>query len=168
MRKRRALYLFGALGGILFLSKRAKGPHMHHQKEIVRRYVEEPWTKGVDVLDELVSPDFVGYDPTSPEPIRGIQGAKDFTTVYKTAFPDGGLTVDEILGDGDHVAVRWTGRGTHEGELMGIPPTGKQVTVSGASFFRLSSDHKIAEQHTTWDTHGMLIQLGVAEAPVSA
>jgi steroid delta-isomerase-like uncharacterized protein len=167
MRKRRALYLLGALGGVVFLSKRSKGALMHHQKEIVRSFIEDPWTKGLDVLDELVSPDFVGYDPTLPEPIRGIDGVKEFTKMFKSAFPDGGLTIDEIVGDGDHVAVRWTGRGTHEGELMGIPPTGKEVTLSGASFLHLSG-HKIVEDHSTWDTHGMLVQLGVAEAPVSA
>lgn len=140
---------------------------MHHQKEIVRRFIEEPWEKGADVLDELVAPDYIGYDPSMPEPLRGVQAAKDFVKTYKAAYPDSTVTADEIIGEGDHVAVRWTARGTHEGDLMGMAATGKQVTVSGMSFFHLS-EHKIVEGWSNWDTFGMLVQLGVVEAPVSA
>ncbi len=140
---------------------------MHHQKEIVRRFIEEPWDKGVDVLDELLSPDYVGYDPSMPEPLRGVQAAKDFFQTYKAAYPDAGVAVDEILGEGDRVAVRWTARGTHEDDLMGMAPAGKQVTISGMSFFHLS-EHKIVEEWSNWDTFGMLVQLDVVEAPVSA
>jgi len=68
--------------------------------------------------------------------------------------------IDEQLAEGDLVASRWTGRGTHQGELMGIPPTGKQVTVSGITISRVKNG-KVVEEWSNWDTLGMLQQLGV-------
>src|SRR5436190_2066921 len=70
------------------------------------------------------------------------------------------ITVDEQIAEGDKVASRWTGRGTHDGDLMGVAPTGKQVTVSGLTFSRLANG-KVVEEYTNWDTFGMMQQLGV-------
>jgi steroid delta-isomerase-like uncharacterized protein len=141
--------------------------HHDHNKEIARRFVEEPWSN-VEVVEELVSPDFAGYDPSMPEAIRGVEGAREFIQGYKSAFPDVKITAEEVFGERDLVAVRWTGRGTHQGELMGIAPTGKQVTVTGISISRHADDGKIVEEWSNWDALGMMVQLGVAQAPVSA
>ncbi len=73
------------------------------------------------------------------------------------------MTVEQQFAEGDLVATRWTARGTHEGELIGIQPTGKQVTVSGMTTFRLSGG-KIVEEFTQWDNPGMLQQLGAIPA----
>jgi len=129
-------------------------------KEIVRRLGVEPWEGNLGVIDELTAPDYVGHDPSMPEPQRGPEGIKEFVSGYLAAFPDGKFTIDEQLAEGDLVATRWTGRGSHQGELMGIPPTGKQVTVSGITISRVVKG-KVVEEWTNWDTLGMLQQLGV-------
>lgn len=137
---------------------------MSDNKEIVRRLNEEPWSGNFAVIDELASPDYVGYDPATPEPTRGPQGLKDFVQEYLSAFPDGRVTVDQQIADGDYVATRWTGRGTHQGELMGFAPTGKQVTVTGITISRIAGG-KVAEEWSNWDTLGMLQQIGAVPAP---
>ena len=136
-------------------------------KEIVRRVTTEPWTGNYAVIDVLVAADFVGHDPALPEPMRGPAGLKQFFDDFLAAFPDGSQTIETQLAEGDYVATRWTGRGTHKGELMGIPATGKQVTVSGITISRLS-DGKVAEEWATWDTLGMMQQLGAVPAPTTA
>ena len=128
-------------------------------KEIVRRLGVEPWEGKLGVIDELVAPDYVGHDPAQPE-MHGPEGIKEFITGYLAGFPDGRITIDGQLAEGDMVATRWTGRGTHQGELMGIPPTGKQVTVSGITISRVKNG-KVVEEWSNWDTLGMLQQLGV-------
>ena len=128
-------------------------------KDIVRRLGVEPWEGNVGVIDDLVSADYVGHDPAQPD-MHGPAGVKTFITTYLSAFPDGSITIDGQLAEGDLVATRWTGRGTHNGELMGIPPSGKEVTVSGITISRLQ-DGKVVEEWQNWDTLGMLQQLGV-------
>ena len=135
-------------------------------KEIVRRLGVEPWEGNLGVIDELVAPDYVGHDPAQPE-MHGPEGIKEFITGYLAGFPDGRITIDGQLAEGDMVATRWTGRGTHQGELMGIPPTGKQVTVSGITISRVKNG-KVVEEWSNWDTLGMLQQLGVVPAMAGA
>ena len=127
-------------------------------KAIVRRAFEEPWKGNLDVVDDLVASDYVGHDPASPAPLRGPEGVKEFISTYRAAFPDARITVEQQLAEGNFVTTRWSGRGTHEGELMGIQPTGKQVTVSGLTISRLVGG-KIVEEFQNWDTFGMLQKL---------
>jgi steroid delta-isomerase-like uncharacterized protein len=129
-------------------------------KKIIRRLAEEPWTGNLDVIDELVDAKYIGYDPAAPEPLRGPAGFKEFVSTYRAAYSDAKLTVDDQIAEGDKVTTRWTGRGTHDGDLMGIAPTGKQVTVTGITISRLANG-KVVEEWTQWDTLGMLQQLGV-------
>jgi steroid delta-isomerase-like uncharacterized protein len=100
---------------------------------------------------------------TRPEPVRGIDGAKVEVTGYRTAFPDILLTIDHQVAAGEYVVTRWTARGTHEGDLDGIPPTGKSVTTTGISAVRVV-DGKIVEDHTEWNALGLMAQLGVVPA----
>ena len=132
-------------------------------KAIVRRAFEEPWKGNLDVIDELIAKDYIGHDPANPEPLRGPAGVKEFISTYRAAFPDARITVEQQLAEGDLVATRWTGRGTHEGELMGISPTGKRVTVSGLTISRLEGG-KIVEEFQNWDTFGMMQQLEAVPA----
>ena len=126
-----------------------------------RRILEEVFGAGnFDVVDELVAADAKGHDPALPQPTIGPAGLKESAGGYRGAFPDLKLTVEQVVAEGDHVAIRWTARGTHKGELFGIAPTGKQATVSGITIDRWA-DGKIAESWTNWDTLGMLQQLGV-------
>jgi steroid delta-isomerase-like uncharacterized protein len=140
---------------------------MADAKEIVRQLFEEPWKGNLDVIDKYVAPEYVGHDPSEPDPIRGPEGFRTFVQKYLTGFPDGRITVDDQIMEGDQVATRWTGRGTNTGEIPGISPTGKQVTVSGLTISKLR-DGKLIEDWTTWDTLGMLVQLGAIPAPARA
>ena len=140
---------------------------MADTKKIIRRLLEEPWTGNFDAIDEHVAPSYVGHDASEPEPIRGPEGYKAQVSKYLTGFPDGRVTADDIVAEGDKVAARWTGRGTQTGEIAGIAPTGKQVTVTGFTLFRLEGEH-VVEDWSTWDTLGMLVQLGAVPAPTQA
>jgi steroid delta-isomerase-like uncharacterized protein len=129
-------------------------------KVIVRRLLEEPWKGDLGVVDELIDPNYVGYDPSIPEPLHGPDGFKENVSTYRAAYSDARITVDDQIAEGDKVATRWTARGKHDGDLMGVAPSGKQVTVSGLTFSRLANG-KVVEGYTNWDTFGMMQQLGV-------
>ena len=133
-------------------------------KEISRRLTDEIWNEGnLDVIGELVSPDYVGFDPVIGES-RGIGAFKDSVLTYRTAFPDVRLTIDQQIAEGDTVVDRWTARATHRGELMGIAPTGKEATVTGITIGRFV-DGKLVEGRTNWDALGLFQQLGIVQAP---
>jgi steroid delta-isomerase-like uncharacterized protein len=147
--------------------KRAKGALMADSKLIVKRLFEEPWKGNFDAIDELVADTYIGYDPSQPDPIRGPEGLKATVQQYIDAFSDARITVEDQFAEGDRVATRWTGRGTHSGEIACIAATGKEVTVSGLTFSRLDGG-KVVEEWTNWDTLGMLVQLGAVPAPARA
>jgi steroid delta-isomerase-like uncharacterized protein len=128
-------------------------------KEIARRLAEEPWQGKLDEVLELVGDDYVAHVPGSAEPFRGKEGFREFVTTYLTGFPDATITVDDQIAEGDVVATRWTGRGTNTGELMGMPATGRQITVDGMTYSRIV-DGKAREAWITWDTLAMMQQLG--------
>jgi steroid delta-isomerase-like uncharacterized protein len=128
---------------------------------IVRRFFDEVCNgRKLDVADELFSVDHVCHDPSSPSIGPGPEGQKQLVATYQRAFGDAHWTVEEMLVAGSAVVTRWTGRGTHTGELMGLPITGKSVVVSGIWIHRLAGN-KIVESWDVWDTLGMLEQLGV-------
>jgi steroid delta-isomerase-like uncharacterized protein len=134
-------------------------------KALVRRLIEEGFNKGnVKLIDELVGDNFVYREPTLGEK-RGPQGYKDVMNVYRTAFPDATITIDELIASGDVVVTRWTGRGTHRGSLMGIASTNKPVTVQGLTLTRVSNG-KIVEEFECYDALGMLRQMGAIPTTV--
>ena len=133
-------------------------------KALARRFFEEAFNAGnLDVIDELVDPGFVNYDVAMPEPQRGIEEAKAGISGYRAAFPDLKITVEEQIAEGEYVTTRWSAKGTHEGDLMGIAPTGKQATVTGISIDKIV-DGRFVESRTNWDNLGLLQQLGVVPA----
>ena len=93
--------------------------------------------------------------------------AKGFAATWRGSFPDWHSTFEELVAEGDRVAERWTGRGTHRGELQGIPPTGKRVEVPGSVFYRIV-EGKIVEFRGQLDMMGMMQQLGVMPSPQHA
>ena len=130
-------------------------------KAIVSRYREEVWNEGnLDAVDDYIASNYVRHDPGLPEEVSGPEAVKGLVSMYRAAFPDLHLTLEDMFAEGDKVVQRLTGRGTHQGELMGIPPIGKQVTVTMIEIFRLV-EGKIAEQWVSLDNLGMLQQLGV-------
>ena len=127
--------------------------------QLARRLFEETWnSKNLDVMDELVAPNFVFHN--SVQTLYGPEGFKQFATTYHRAFPAAHFTIEDTIAEGDTVVLRWTARGKHEGELLGIPPTGKEVTVSGISI-SLISNGKNVEGWGEFDALGMLQQIGV-------
>ena len=136
-------------------------------KALVRRVVEELVNKGnFSLLDELVDSDYTYYEPTVGE-IQGRDGYRSLVSMYRSAFPDVTLTINEQIAEGDKVVTHWTARGTHQGELMGVPATGKQVTVQGVVISRIENG-KLIQDFETYDVHGMMRQLGVSQAVAKA
>jgi steroid delta-isomerase-like uncharacterized protein len=114
------------------------------------------------VIDELFSTTYVLHTPAGP--VHGPEGFKQFVLMYRSAFPDSRYTLEEMIAEGDKVVTRWSGTGTHQGELMGIPPTGRQVTVTGISIGRYEGG-KLVEEWLNFDALGMLQQLGAIPMP---
>jgi len=130
-------------------------------KNVVRRLFEEVWNKGnLQVTDELFTPNYAHHDSSTPDVGRGPESEKRRATLYRTAFPDIRLTVEDIIAEGETVVARWSCRGTHKGDLNGIAPTGKQVNITGVSIARFTNG-KIFEGFVNWDALNLMQQLGV-------
>jgi steroid delta-isomerase-like uncharacterized protein len=129
-------------------------------KTTVRRLIEEVWNKGyMPVADELYAQNYIHHDSSTPDVGRGPEGEKKRATLYRNAFPDFRLTIEDLVAEGETVVARWSGRGTHKGELNGIAPTGKQINITGVSIARFANN-KIAEGWVNWDALGLMQQLG--------
>jgi predicted ester cyclase len=131
-------------------------------KAVSRRLLEQLFNEGnLDVAEELIAPDAIDHDPQNPFPDEhGPEVMKKQVSLYRGAFPDLRLTIEEQIAEGDLVATRWSAVGTHEGELMGVQPTHKQATVTGIALDRIEGG-KIVEAWGNWDTLGMMQQLGL-------
>jgi steroid delta-isomerase-like uncharacterized protein len=115
--------------------------------------------KNLDVVDELIARDFVEHVAGEARQ-TGAEGFKAARRRRNAVFPDWGVVVEDLIAEGDKVVVRATGRGTHRGEFMGIPPTGRQVTVTWIAIYRVAGG-KLAEHWQNIDELGLLKQLGV-------
>jgi steroid delta-isomerase-like uncharacterized protein len=131
-------------------------------KALSKRNFDEIWNqRKLAVIDELVAANTVLHDPSVPGgKVNGTQGYKQFVEIYLAAFPDIHFTINDQFADGDMVATRWTGDGTHKGALMGIPATNKRAAVTGITIDRYQNG-KAVESWTNYDTLGMFQQLGV-------
>lgn len=131
---------------------------------LVRRFFEEFCNgRRAEVADEIVADEYVSHGPQAP-PAEGPDGVKTRVGLYQESV-DGHWVVQEVFSAGDRVVARWIGRGTHQGALMGVEPTGRPIEVEAISVFRIA-DGKIAEEWTVWDALGLLQQVGAA--PVAA
>lgn len=139
-------------------------------KAVVRRYFEgdRDGRDNVAVWDEICDRGLVVIGAGLPEPVRGLDAVKQFTTAMHSAFSNFGLTVEDLIADDDRVAARWIMRGTHTAALalpgMNLPPTGKQIAVSGISICRVAGG-KLVEELVQGDWMGMMQQLGAIPAP---
>jgi len=134
-------------------------------KAVTRRFLEEIFMVGnLELADEIFASNFVLHDPSVPHEVRGPEGIKQYVAMYRAAYPDTRFTIEDQIAEGDDVVTRWTGQGTHQGELMGIPPTGVEVTVAGIEIDRIV-DGKIEESWVSYDALGMMQQLGVVPSP---
>jgi steroid delta-isomerase-like uncharacterized protein len=133
---------------------------IEENKALVRREYEQGVNRGdFDVRNEVLASNYVGHFPGAP-PIQGINAFKEFTSAFFTAFPDLHTTIEDLIAEGDKVAVRQTWRGTHTGNFQGIPPTGKQVTFTSREVYHVTGG-KLAEEWVELDMLGLLQQLGV-------
>jgi steroid delta-isomerase-like uncharacterized protein len=132
-------------------------------KTIARQVFEDIQSqRNIALIDKIVAGDYVGYTP--PAVIHGPEGAKRFEAMLHEAFPDYRVTVEDQVAEGDKVATRWTARGTHKGQFQGMPPTGKQITMSGMTIFRIANG-KLVEGWNNPDLLGLLQQLGLVPVP---
>jgi len=128
-----------------------------------RRIIEEAWNKGsLSVIDQLCASGFVDHDLATHEETRGVEANKGRVLGYRTAMPDLRVSIDDAFGSGDEVVMRWTARGTNDGELMGSPPSHRKVEITGMSIDRFDTSGKLVETWDQWDYIGFMQQLGMA------
>jgi predicted ester cyclase len=133
-------------------------------KAIARRVYEEAITqKKLEVFDEIMSPDIVDHAPF-PDQAPGLEGFKGAFALVLSAFPDYQSTVEDQIAEGDKMVTRFTSRGTHQGEFIGLEPTGNRVRVTGIDIDRVV-ESKIVEHWSEADLLGMMQQLGVIPPP---
>ena len=129
-------------------------------KALVRRFVDEVQSGGnIDLIDEICSPEFVNHSAPPGIP-ADREGIKIVTAMFRRAFPDSYFTVEDMVAEGDKVATRKTFHGTHEGEFMGIPPSGRSVSMGLMDIVRIS-EGRVVEHWSMGDTLGMMQHLGV-------
>ena len=130
-------------------------------KAIVRRYFEEVWNRqNLDVVDEIIAPNLLDREVDGSEQGSGPEDVKSYLAgYYLKALPDVHITVEFQVAEGDMVLTYVTVRGTHRGELLGVPATGKQIEVTGMSVDRIEGG-KIVEGWVSWVQLGLLRQLG--------
>lgn len=134
-------------------------------KAVVRRMVDEVFNQGnIEAADEFLAPDFAEREELPPGIPRDREGVKQISAAFRGAFPDFRASIDDIVAEDDRVVLRMTWTGTHEGEFMGIPPTGKSVSFGVIDVLRMA-DGKVAEHWGQMDNMGLMQQLGVAPGP---
>ena len=127
-------------------------------KNRVRRYIDEVNKKNFAVVDEVLLPTFVQHSVVAVSP--GREGLVQLYRELQAAFPDFNFAIDDLIADGDRVAVRMTGRYTHKGEYLGVAPTGKAVVLLKMDIFRFVNG-RCVEHWDSADRLGLLQQLGV-------
>ena len=125
-------------------------------KALVQRNFEVIWSQcNLDVADEILAPEYVGHIAALPDVVRGIEAFKQVIMLFHLSAPDIRFEIQDQLAEGDKVATRWVGRGTHKGEFMGIAPSGQRLSVTGMSFHRIENG-RIQESWDDWDALSML------------
>jgi len=134
-------------------------------KANTRRFYEEVWSKGnLDVADEFSAENFVDHNPVDPNLPSGIEGFKQMVPMFRTAFPDIQFTIEDMIAEGDKVVSRLTIRATHKGEFMGIPPTGKQASITGIDIVRIVGG-KMVERWGEVDMLRLMQEIGGVPPP---
>lgn len=136
-----------------------------NNQAIVRRWYSEVLSEGrITLIDSLFAPTYTHHEEIVPGGWpRGAAGAQALARAYRTASADIQYTIDDQLSDGDKVVTRWTAHGTHTGDFLGAPGSGRSFTITGISIERIENG-QIAETWSNWDLMGLLVQLGLAPA----
>lgn len=134
---------------------------LDHNKTVARRFREDLWKSGnLSLADEIIDRNCLVHAriPVAIDFSTGPEAMKHLLFFYHLTFSEITMTVEDIIAEGDLVAVRWRGQGSHTGELFGIPATGREVHTSGTDLLRIV-DGRIVEGWVNWDEIGMLEQL---------
>jgi steroid delta-isomerase-like uncharacterized protein len=127
-------------------------------KALVRRFIEEVFVAGrFEAVDELVTEDFVGHTWRLPKP--GPEALREAMARVAGGLADAAFTIEDLIGEGDEVAVRLTASATQTGPFMGLPPSGKRYSIGEIHIFRIR-DGRVAEHWHEFDQLGMMQQLG--------
>jgi steroid delta-isomerase-like uncharacterized protein len=141
---------------------------MHEEnKQLAQRWFEEVWNLGLEQsIDELLAEDGVGFGlAESGTPVRGPEQIKPFVRNLREAFPDLHITIEDLVAEGDRVVVRFSATGSHKGNGLGFPPTGRPMNVTGMTILQIANG-KLRHGWNNWDQLGMMQQLGVAPGAV--
>ena len=133
-------------------------------KAIMRRYFSVFEQGNIDLLDELLAPDYVNHTPATPDLPTGPEGVKGVVSMFRSGMPDLKVVIEDMIAEGDKVATRYTLEGTHEGELFGVPPTGQRLSIKSFTVERVS-DGKIRDHWRVSDNLDMMQQLGIFPPP---
>jgi steroid delta-isomerase-like uncharacterized protein len=137
---------------------------LEENKAVIRRLTERIWNgRDPAAVDELFAADCVGWRAGRPV-LQGIDAVRRFVAGLEATLGDSRWTVEDVIAEGDRVVTRWTGQGTHAGEVQGVPATGRPFTITGITVHRIA-DGKIAEMWTAEDWLGMLRQVGATLTP---
>jgi steroid delta-isomerase-like uncharacterized protein len=129
-------------------------------KQLFRQFIEQVFNQGnVSVIDELLAPDFVEREELPPGLPRDREGVRQMTLMLRSAFPDFKATIEDMVAEGDKLVVRMTWSGTQNGEFMGMPPSGKRMSIGVIDIVRMSGG-KFAEHWGLMDSSAMMQQLG--------
>ena len=131
-------------------------------RAIVRQWYEILNAQALDRFDQVFAPGFVDHNPLVPG--GNLEGARQLFAGYFAAFPDLQVTVEDLVAEGDRVAVRFTARGTHHGPGFGVPPSGTAIAIAGIDILRIA-DGRIAEHWGEADLLGLMQQLGAISTP---
>jgi steroid delta-isomerase-like uncharacterized protein len=136
--------------------------------DLARRFYEDVMTRGdLAAVDELLTADFVDHEEGPPGTPEGIEGVKFFVTTFREAFPDLQVTIEDTIESGDRLAIRATMRGTHDGELMGVPPSGRSVELGMIDIVRVEGD-RVAEHWGATDNLSLMQQIGAIPEEAAA
>ena len=134
-------------------------------KAIVRRWSDDLWSQGkLEVADEIVAPDYVRHDPGDPFPARGPEDVKRLVSMLRAMLPDLTITIEDMIGEGDRVMIRYIAVATDTEGFMGKPATGIETRTVAVQLFRLANG-QIVESWAVRDDLGTLRQLGHLPAP---
>ncbi|MET0069630.1 MAG: ester cyclase [Candidatus Thiodiazotropha sp.] len=133
-------------------------------EKVIRRFIDEVVNNGdFSVLDQLVQPNYTYRSPD--QQLDGPKALEGLLAVYRSAFPDMHVRIDDLVNGGDKVVISVTFTGTHDGDLMGIAPTGKTISIKGMILSRFQ-DGKIIDEYEILDMLAMFQQLGIVSLPM--
>jgi steroid delta-isomerase-like uncharacterized protein len=131
---------------------------------VMTRFVEFINSADEQLAGQVIASDAVFHAPTHAEPLRGPAGYLELLAILRNGFPDIHWTMEETIIEGNRVAARFTMRGTHRGDFIGIPPTGNEISVQALNFYHLADGQIVGEQGQP-DLLGIMQQIGALPAP---